>query len=116
MWLTVSWRWRQSRLWQGELLCVEAQGRNCVLHCKNAVIPVHSGIEALTRRLSAPPFIRCHRCFAVHIPSVVRHTYTQLLLSDGSAVPLGRRHQQETARALARWKEALNGGNFPSDL
>ena len=116
IWLTISWRWRQSRLWQGELLYVEADGHNCVLHCKNTLISAHSGIEALAQRLCTPPFFRCHRCFIVHIPSVIQETYTHLLLADGQIVPMGRRHQKAASRELARWKEIVKNGDFSSDL
>lgn len=78
-------------LWEGQLL----PGQDAVTEVK-----LRESFNALCERLSARPFVRCHRSFLCSIPRIHRVDRTEILLESGGSVPLSRRMYESVVKAF----------------
>ena len=83
-----------------QLVYCEVQGRRLYLHQADGTITAHyERLEAFARRTDTR-FFRCHRSYLVNLDSVRGCTGGQVLLSQGSAVPVSRLREQDLMQAL----------------
>ncbi len=101
------------RLPLGRILYVEAYRHYCLLAQKNHAVKARFALGELEEALPAPPFVRCHKSYLVHLDAVEKMSYTTLKLRDnGFAVPVGRTYHDDVCRALDAWREGepFHGG------
>ena len=77
------------RVYEKELFYGEAQGHYVILHTKQGELKLRMTMPELEKQLG-DGFFRTGRSFAVNLRSVTRITRTDVILEDGTAVPLGK--------------------------
>lgn len=76
-------------LWR-DIAYIEVYGNNSVIHADSREIKVYATLEGLLEQLGSPPFLRCHRSYAVNLRWVERLQEQEFLLCGGQTVPIGR--------------------------
>lgn len=77
------------RLYEKELFYGEAQGHYIVLHTKQGELKLRMTMPELEKQLGEG-FFRASRSFVVNLRYVTRITKNDVVLEDGTAVPLGK--------------------------
>lgn len=77
------------RVYEKELFYGEAQGHYIVLHTKQGELKLRVTMPELENQLGEG-FFRASRSFVVNLRYVTRITKTDIVLEDGTAVPLGK--------------------------
>lgn len=77
------------RLYEKELYCGEAQGHYVVLRTRKGELKLRTTMPELERQLGEG-FFRASRSFIINLRYVTRITKTDMILEDGTAVPLGK--------------------------
>lgn len=75
-----------------DVLYFEIFGKTVETHCREKVIDFHSSFCELEKLLPWPVFCRIHRSFIVNIEHITCVAGKNVLLSDGTVLPLGRRY------------------------
>jgi len=78
------------RIYEKDILYVESDGHYCILHTKEYVSSVRENISSLFSRLEGRAFFMCHRSYIVNMVYVSRITKKEILLDDGSKIPIAR--------------------------
>lgn len=61
----------------------------------------YSTIERLQTQLDSRRFVRCHRSFVVHLRAVARVSGAEVILTDGSSLPVGATYVKELRQAIS---------------
>lgn len=69
---------------------IEVFGNNCVIHAANREHTVYATLDSLMEHLEMPPFVRCHRSYAVNLHYVAQMEEKRFLLKDGVGIPVSR--------------------------
>ena len=77
------------RLYEKELYYGEAQGHYIIFHTKQGELKLRATMHELEKQLGEG-FFRARRSFVVNLRYVTRITKTDVVLEDGTAVPLGK--------------------------
>lgn len=85
-------------LWR-DIAYIEVYGNNSVIHTGDRQIKVYATLESLLELLSSPPFLRCHRSYAVNLQWVERLQENAFLLCGGQSAPIGRVYRGEARQA-----------------
>lgn len=72
------------------LIWAESDRKGCVLHCFTDPLLVHLPISALADMLPDYIFLRCQRSYLVNMSHVSQINEKELILFDGTRLPLGR--------------------------
>ena len=83
------------------ILYFEHYQHNTKIICEDKVIVCHEKLSTLLDRLDDRLFARCHCSFIVNLQHVREFRRTQLLLSNGDAVPCSRSNQKSISRILS---------------
>ncbi len=102
--LGAPYRRRSFRLPLGNIRYIEAEAHYCRFNQGKTEIRLRFSIDELERLLPAPPFIRCHRSFMVHLGAVAGMTYTTVTLRGSESLPLGRTYVRILRSALQAWQ------------
>ena len=73
---------------------------------------VRCGINTLEEQLEGKNFIRCHRSYIVGLAYTARIKKKELLLDDGTSVPVSRRLFQEVNRAFVAYYRREESGEY----
>lgn len=111
-------------LWQGELRCLEvtenrsrvriplceilwaeAMGHRSVLHGMRREVQVSESLNDLAVLLPETTFIRSQRSYIVNLYHVKRIDGKDLIMSDESAVSIGRTMRPDVQQALSRFRD-----------
>ncbi len=63
----------------------------------------HCSMKEIEEQLSPYSFLRCHASFLVNAKFISRIETSQLILSDGSIVPISQRRKKEFLAALSKY-------------
>ena len=88
---------------QKEIMYMEAFAHTVQIHTKEEILEVRCGINTLEEQLEGKNFIRCHRSYIVGLAYAARIKKKELLLDDGTSVPVSRRLFQEVNRAFVAY-------------
>lgn len=84
-----------------EIMYAEAFSHSVTLHLTSGCREVRSvGLKELEQRLPAEDFFRCHRSYLIHLGHVNRIGKCEVLLDDGSRLPVSRRREKELFRVF----------------
>lgn len=94
------------RLYEKELFYGEAQGHYIVLRTKQGELKIRMTMPELEKQLGEG-FFRASRSFVVNLRYVTRITKTDIVLEDGSSVPLGKGLFDQANTALIAFLRGL---------
>ena len=87
------------RLYESELIYVEAFLHEIVLHTRQGEIRLREPLSVFARKLS-PDFFQCHRSFLVNLKAVRSIGRGRVQLESGADLPLSRGKYEEIHRAF----------------
>lgn len=93
------------KLSEQEIGYFEARGHYTVCHLRadGQELVLRESFNALCDRLRQRPFIRCHRSYLCNIGYIDRVDRTELLLEDGSRIPVSRRMYEPVVKAFVAY-------------
>ena len=97
---------------QKEIMYMEAFAHTVQIHTKEEILEVRCGINTLEEQLEGKNFIRCHRSYIVGLAYTARIKKKELLLDDGTSVPVSRRLFQEVNRAFVAYYRREESGGY----
>lgn len=127
-WVLVHGKEEALRLFVGRITYVEARGHGCMVETwsklgETSRTEIMESISEMAETLSPYGFVRCHRSYLCRVDSIYRIGKTELLLENGSMVPVSRRMYKEVSRAfirhfrnVGRGKPLIDGKNFAEDM
>ena len=72
-------------------------------------IEASESISELEKKLESYGFLKCHRSYLCRIGSIQRIDRTELVLDDGSRIPVSRRLYAQVNRAFIQYFRRKNG-------
>lgn len=87
------------KLTEDRITYVEAFAHYIAIHTREKTYTVKESISAFAGRLSEN-FFRIHRSYIVSLPTIVRISRTEVVLADGTVLPLSRGLYNEVNRAF----------------
>ena len=75
-------------IYLADIIYIEVQGRICIVNTNNGSIKTNQPLSAIMDKLSGVPFFRCHRNFVINLCYLSEIAYSELIMSDGSSVPI----------------------------
>lgn len=96
------------------VMYVEARGHGCVVEYvpragEIVQIEASESISELEKKLEKYGFVKCHRSYLCRIGSIQRIDRTELVLDDGSRIPVSRRLYSQVNRAFIQYFRRENG-------
>ena len=87
-----------------KLRCIEVQyvesfGHSCTLHSRQETFTINSGLTRVQEQLGLG-FVRCHKSYVVNIRYVAQKRDKELLLRDGTVLPLSSTCAETVSAAL----------------
>jgi DNA-binding LytR/AlgR family response regulator len=90
----------------GRVRYVEAYRNYCLLNQKKQSARVRLMLGELEDMIPAPPFVRCHKSYLVHLDMVGKISYNSLTLrDDGVRLPVGRSYHDSFRQSLEAWQK-----------
>lgn len=94
------------------MLYVEARGHGCVIEFSSQTgetcrTEVSESISELEKKLGSEDFVKCHRSYLCRTGSIQRIDKTEIVLDNGSRVPVSRRLYAQTNQAFIRYFRRL---------
>ena len=100
------------RVFQKDISYIEAFAHTVQIHFKGETAEVRCGIRALEEQLEGGRFVRCHRSYIAGLGFAARLKKTELLLDDGTSVPVSRRLFQVVNRAFVAYYRREKSGEY----
>ena len=82
-----------------DLVWIESVSKSCLLHCTDSQIQVRLPLNALEVMLPRGLFLRCQRSFIVNLCHIRAAGRTEITLSDGAKIPMGRALRNQVLKA-----------------
>lgn len=76
-------------------------------HCRSSRIEVPGTIGSWENQLAEQDFFRCHHAYLVNLAYISRLGKEDLLLSDGSVLPVSRRRKKELSEAFYHYMKNI---------
>lgn len=91
----------------GSILYLEAQGHTIRIRTTDAtgVYTLRSRFSDIRKLLPTELFIQCHRSYDVNIQFVRRFTHSEILMSNGDLIPIGRTYVDGFVRLFHRYHQ-----------
>lgn len=94
-----------------KLRCIEVQyvesfGHSCTIHCRQESFAVNFGLARVQEQLGSG-FIRCHKSYVVNIRYIAERRDRELLLRDGTVLPLSATCAETVTAALEDYMQRL---------
>ncbi len=86
-----------------QVMYVEAQRKNCVIHCINNSFELKIKLMEIAAQLSNYDFIKPHRSYLVNYKFISIVKKNQLELTDGSFVPISRDRIEDVKRNFIKY-------------
>ncbi len=83
----------QKRVLVDDIFYITRENRRVVIVTKNGSFPTKDGFDEWCEKLPASFFYQVHKSFYVNLHYVERYAYTELILTDGSRIPVAPRKQ-----------------------
>ena len=93
---------KQIRIAINDIIYIESLAHFSEIATVNGVFNVKIPISELEQQLN-DSFVRCHRSFIVGLKYVDKITKTDVMLDDGSAIPMSRRLYNDVNKALIKY-------------
>ena len=94
----------QTRVRLDRIVYAEAYGHDLTVHTEDGNFTFHRTIGAWEAELGPEAgFVRCHRSVLVNLRFVSKITKTDVILDDGTVLPLARNAQQAVSQAFIRY-------------
>ena len=93
------------RLDQRDIVYIMSEGHTAVyvLHQDSPVRqPIRSNFEQFSRELPET-FLRCHKSFIVNLLHVYSYHSTQIRMTNGEEIPIGKAYREQAVRTLQEW-------------
>lgn len=91
------------RVFVDEIIYAESHGRKILLHTKNEAFEYYGKLKGLDEDLVGYPFVWCHKSFLVNINHVRMIVKNELVLLDGTVVPISRTKLSETKEKVFKF-------------
>ena len=106
--LLVQTREEMMKLSMERILYVEARGHGCVIEYSSQTgetsrTETTESISELEKRLSREDFVKCHRSYLCRTGSIHRIDKAEILLDNGSRVPVSRRLYSQVNQAFIQY-------------
>lgn len=85
------------------ILYVEAQGMRCCIHTTDGATLIKTRLSDIEHQLAPFPFVKPHRSYLVHCQYIAIIHKTDIELTDGSLVPIGRGHAEEVKKIYIQY-------------
>ncbi len=86
-----------------KILYCEAANKFCCIHSIDDSKEIRIKLSELTKRLEEFHFIQVHRSFLVNPEHIYRIDADEILMADGSKVPISRRRREQIKDAYFKW-------------
>ena len=83
----------QKRVLVDDILYITRENRRALMVTKDGSFPTKESFDEWCERLPASFFYQVHKSFFVNLHYVARYSYTELILTDGSRIPVAPRKQ-----------------------
>lgn len=83
-----------------DIAYIDTEGRGVVLHLATGDIALPSKISEVEQMLPAATLVRCHKSYIVGIQHIEHIGRTEITLSAGARIPVGRKYYNDVRRAL----------------
>ena len=102
------------KLFTEQIMYVEARGHGCVIeYCaptgETCQTEATESISELEQKLDGEDFVKCHRSYLCRISSIQRIDKTDIILDNGSRVPVSRRLYAQVNKAFIRYFRGREG-------
>ena len=90
-----------------EILYIEAQSPNLDIHVQNHQSPlsIRCRLAKIDEQLPRPLFAFCHRSYIVNVSQIRRLKKSQLMLSDGTYLPVSEKHAAELYHCFEQYHQ-----------
>lgn len=87
------------------ILYIDRNGRKTRVVCTDGNYSVSGTPTEILNRVANGSFVRCHQSYWVHLDAVKEIDHDELVLSNGSRIPIGRTYRNETRTSFfARYR------------
>ena len=91
-----------------QIMFIEARGHGCVIEIyvplgETRQVEITESISELEQQLNGGEFIKCHRSYLCRIGGIHHIDRTEIVLDNGSKIPVSRRLYAEVNRAFIRY-------------
>ncbi|MFT8318587.1 MAG: LytTR family DNA-binding domain-containing protein [Sporolactobacillus sp.] len=94
---------QQMRLPQNEINYIESLAHTLEIHTENQVVTVHVSIDSMEKALNPLSFFRIHRSYLVGLRYIRQLGKSELILDDGTRLPVSRRRYRAANQAFIRY-------------
>lgn len=103
------------RLFMGRITYVEARGHGCMVETcsrlgETSHMEIMESISEMAELLSPYGFVKCHRSYLCRVGSIYQIGKAEILLENGSVVPVSRRMYGEVNQAFIRHFRGIKQG------
>lgn len=98
-----------------DILYLESQRNDCVLHTCSGEVRTRAKLSALEAALEGWPFLRCHRSFVINLQWLEDMLEEDFILQGSVRVPISRAYRavaQQAFRQLLTSEARRNGDNY----
>ena len=93
--LTIQHRGRNVRLPQTDVHYLESDGNYCLIHTASQRYAVLQAMRTLLEVFAPLGFLQIHRSYCVNPRQIVSYSATEIYLSSGHKLPIGRSYRQQ---------------------
>lgn len=86
------------KLKEKDIYYAEARGHYCVVKVKDNELSLRESLAEVCKRLEGTGFMKCHRSYLCSVEHIYRIGKSELVLDDGSSIPVSRRHYGEVVK------------------
>lgn len=86
-----------------DILCFERSGRKTNIITRNGTFEIWDKLSALTDRLPAPEFVRCHNSYIVYLPAIREMLSDSFIMQDDREIPISRSCRRAARAAFMQW-------------
>lgn len=87
-----------------DIFYCEVINRKLYLHTKGGIIEYYGKLKDAEKQLDER-FIKCHRSYIINLSYLKEYSNGQVLLEDGSLIPVSRAHHQTLLNAMLQYME-----------
>lgn len=85
----------QIRILVDDIMYLTRENRKVWMYTKNTSYPLREGFDSWCQKLPPLFFYQVHKSFYVNLHYVQKYAYTELVLNDGTQIPIAPRRQAE---------------------
>ena len=101
--LCVRTAWEETEVRLRDIIYIEIQNHQAVLHTKEQTFTVWRGLDELEREIGDERFARCHRSYLANLEHVRTLEKRDFRMDSGDLVPISRQRAQSVQRKYWEW-------------